>query len=735
MNKKTKTTTLRITGMHCASCSAILTRALQKVDGVTSAVVNYSTEKATVTFESSLTQENILVEAVKKKGYGAEILGGESFGREEKLREQEIQKIKFKVIFSSILSVPALFISMVLMALPYREYVLWILSTPVQFYIGWPFYQGTWAALKNKSANMDSLIAIGTSAAYFYSLYVIFFVPEGHQYFEISAILITLVLLGKYLEALAKGKTSQAIAKLVKMGAKTATVIRKGKELKIPVEEVVVGDIVIVKPGEKIPVDGVLTEGYSAVDESLVTGESIPVEKKKGDAVIGSTINKQGTFRFRATKVGTETTLSRIVKLIEEAQSKKAPIQRFADQISAYFVPIVIAVAVLTFLIWYVVLNAALEFSLIAAVAVVVIACPCALGLATPTSIMVGTGKGALHGILIKGGDVLEAAHKIKYIVFDKTGTITKGKPEVTDVVPAQGVSEKELLTIAGSLEKSSEHPLAEAIVKYAQEKKVSFKKISGFQAVVGKGVRGKLGSQEYYLGNLKLMKEKNVSVSSLVPKLESLEQEGKTVMILAEKKKILGLIAVADEIKEDSTEAIAVLKSMGIVPYMITGDNKRTAQAIAKKVGIEKFFAEVLPEDKAKQVKELQRKGKVAMVGDGINDAPALAQADIGIAMGSGTDVAMETGNIVLMKNSLLDIPRAVKLSRMTMAKIKQNFFWALIYNVLGIPLAAGVLYPFTGWLLSPIIAGGAMALSSVSVVTNSLLLRRKSLKLKKQR
>jgi len=682
-----------------------------------------------------LTQENILVEAVKKKGYGAEILGGESFGREEKLREQEIQKIKFKVIFSSILSVPALFISMVLMALPYREYVLWILSTPVQFYIGWPFYQGTWAALKNKSANMDSLIAIGTSAAYFYSLYVIFFVPEGHQYFEISAILITLVLLGKYLEALAKGKTSQAIAKLVKMGAKTATVIRKGKELKIPVEEVVVGDIVIVKPGEKIPVDGVLTEGYSAVDESLVTGESIPVEKKKGDAVIGSTINKQGTFRFRATKVGTETTLSRIVKLIEEAQSKKAPIQRFADQISAYFVPIVIAVAVLTFLIWYVVLNAALEFSLIAAVAVVVIACPCALGLATPTSIMVGTGKGALHGILIKGGDVLEAAHKIKYIVFDKTGTITKGKPEVTDVVPAQGVSEKELLTIAGSLEKSSEHPLAEAIVKYAQEKKVSFKKISGFQAVVGKGVRGKLGSQEYYLGNLKLMKEKNVSVSSLVPKLESLEQEGKTVMILAEKKKILGLIAVADEIKEDSPEAIAVLKSMGIVPYMITGDNKRTAQAIAKKVGIEKFFAEVLPEDKAKQVKELQRKGKVAMVGDGINDAPALAQADIGIAMGSGTDVAMETGNIVLMKNSLLDIPRAVKLSRMTMAKIKQNFFWALIYNVLGIPLAAGVLYPFTGWLLSPIIAGGAMALSSVSVVTNSLLLRRKSLKLKKQR
>ncbi|MDP3639683.1 MAG: heavy metal translocating P-type ATPase [Nanoarchaeota archaeon] len=729
--KKVERTTLKISGMHCASCSTILTKALQKVPGVTSAVVNYSTEKGTVTFDPAHVQEAMLVEAVKKKGYGAEILKEESYAREEKLRQQEIQALKRKVLISSVLSFPALLISMFFTFLPYREYILWILATPVQFYIGWPFYRGTWAALKNKSANMDSLIAIGTSAAYFYSVYALLFSAEAHQYFEISAILITLVLLGKYLEAVAKGKTSQAIAKLVKLGAKTATVIRQGKELQIPIEQVIVSDIVIVKPGEKIPVDGILVEGHSAVDESLVTGESMPVEKKKGDAVIGSTINKQGAFRFKATKVGTETTLARIVRLIEDAQSRKAPIQRFADNVSAYFVPIVIGLALVTFFIWYFVMQEELEFALIAAVAVLVIACPCALGLATPTSIMVGTGKGALHGILIKGGDILEAAHKLRFIVFDKTGTITKGQPEVTDIVPVKGVTEKDVLMLAGSLEKNSEHPLAEAIVQKA--KGHPLKKVSGFQALVGRGVKGKIGASEYYLGNLKLMKERKISMAALLPKLESLEEEGKTVMTLASGKKVLGLIAVADEIKEDSPAAVSILKEMGITTYMITGDNKRTAQAIAKKVGIEKFFAEVLPEEKVSYVKELQRKGKVAMVGDGINDAPAIAQADIGIAMGSGTDVAMETGNIVLMKNSLLDVPRAIKLSRLTMSKVKQNMFWALIYNVLGIPIAAGVLYPFTGWLLSPMLAGAAMALSSVSVVTNALLLRRKSLQLKK--
>ena len=713
--------------MHCASCSNILTRALQKVAGVSSANVNYSTEKAVIEFDDKKADEKALISAVKSKGYGAEVY--RDFGREDAAKKKELRILKWKVILSSFFAGPALLISMFLMDLPFRDYILWALSTPVQFYFGWPFYQGTWSSLKNKSANMDSLIAIGTSAAYFYSVYVILFVAEGHQYFEISAVLITLVLLGKYLEARAKSRTSEAISKLLKIGAKTALVIRKGKEIHIPIEQVVVGDLIRVKPGEKIPVDGIIVEGHSAIDESMVTGESIPVEKKKGDSVIGSTINKVGTFTFKATKVGADTVLSRIVRLIEDAQSKKAPIQRFADEVSAYFVPIVIGIAVFTFLIWYFVLVAELEFALIAAVAVVVIACPCALGLATPTAIMVGTGKGALQGILIKGGDALESAHKLKYVIFDKTGTITKGKPAVTEIVPAPNIFEQKVLEIAASMEKNSEHPLADAIVNAGKARRISWKKVANFQALVGRGVKAKVAGKEYYLGNMRLMKERKISLAGHNSILEKLEREGKTVMILAEQKKVLGLIAVADEIKEDSPQAVAALKKMGIVSYMITGDNERTAKAIAKMAGIEKFFAEVLPEQKAEYVKKLQKQGKVAMAGDGINDAPAIAQADIGIAMGSGTDVAMETGNVVLMKNSLMDVPRAVRLSKLTMAKIKQNMFWALVYNILGIPIAAGILYPWTGWLLSPIIAGGAMALSSVSVVTNSLLLKRKRL------
>lgn len=718
-------TTLRITGMHCASCSGILTRALQKVAGVSSANVNYSTEKAVVEFDEKKADEAALIAAVKSKGYGAEAY--RDLAKEEVSKKKELKILKWKVIVSTLFSVPALIISMFLMDLPFRDSVLWALSTPVQFYIGWPFYQGTWTALKNKSANMDSLIAIGTSAAYFYSVYVILFIAEGHQYFEISAVLITLVLLGKYLESKAKSRTSEAIAKLLKIGAKTALVVRKGKEISIPIEQVVAGDIIRVRPGEKIPVDGVIVEGHSAIDESMVTGESIPVEKKKGDSIIGSTLNKVGTFTFKATRVGGETVLARIVKLIEDAQSKKAPIQRFADEVSAYFVPIVMGIAILTFLAWYFIFSATAEFALIAAVAVLVIACPCALGLATPTAIMVGTGKGALHGILIKGGDALESAHKLKYVIFDKTGTITKGKPAVTEMVPLQKMPEQKILEIAASMEKNSEHPLAEAIVAEGKKRKISWKKATNFQAIVGRGVKAKVAGKEYYLGNQRLMKEKRILLSGHNSTLEKLEREGKTVMILAEKKKVLGLIAVADEIKEDSPQAVAALKKMGIVSYLITGDNERTAKAIAQKAGIDKFFAEVLPEQKAEYVKKLQKKGKVAMVGDGINDAPAIAQADIGIAMGSGTDVAMETGNVVLMKNSVMDVPRAVRLSKLTMAKIKQNMFWALIYNVVGIPVAAGIFYSWTGWLLSPIIAGGAMALSSVSVVTNSLLLKGK--------
>ncbi|MFA6461441.1 MAG: heavy metal translocating P-type ATPase [Candidatus Woesearchaeota archaeon] len=715
-------TILKIQGMHCASCSAVLNKTLNKVPGVKNANVNLSTEKASVEFDRNLIGEQGLIKIVKDRGYNAYVFKEQDVKAEEKNKREELKELKLKLIISIVLSLPALILSMFVMQFPFREYILWILTTPVQFYIGATFYKGAWNALKNKTSNMDTLIALGTSAAYSYSVFAIFF--GGDQYFEASAVLITLVILGKYLELVAKGKTSEAITKLMQLGAKTATVIRNKKEVKVPIEEVQVNDLVLVKPGEKVPVDGIIVEGYSALDESMITGESIPVEKKKGDMVIGSTLNKHGSFTFRATKVGAETTLSRIIKLIEEAQTKKAPIQRFADNISSYFVPVVIAISLLTFIVWYWVVGAAFSFALVTAVAVLVIACPCALGLATPTAIMVGTGKGAKEGILIKGGEALETAHELKAIVFDKTGTITKGQPAVTDILPNK-ISEKTFLEIAGSMEKNSEHPLADAIVNKAKMEKVVWKKVTNFKAIPGKGVTAKINGKTYSLGNSKLIPVD----SSWTRKINSLEEEGKTVMTLSEEKKVLGVIAVADEIKEDSPEAIRKLKGLGLRIYMITGDNQRTAKAIAQKVGIEHFFAEVLPEHKASHVKELQKKGKVAMVGDGINDAPALAQADIGIAMGSGTDVAMESGSIVLMRNSLLDIPRAIKLSKMTMSKIKQNMFWALFYNVLGIPVAAGVLYSFTGWLLNPMIAGGAMALSSVSVVTSSLLLKRRKI------
>jgi len=716
-----KKTTIKITGMHCQSCVNVLNRALGKEKGVKSANVNFSTEKAALEFDEKLTNEDKLISIIQSKGFDGHVAIDVDIKKEEKERKLELNKLRNKVILSAFFAIPAFILGMFFMKnpIPFQDIIMWALATPIQFYIGAQFYQGAWAALKNKTSNMDTLVALGTSAAYFYSVYAVIS-GQGHQYFEASAVLITLVILGKYLEAVAKGKTSEAISKLMKLGAKNATVIRKGKTLKIPIDNVIAGDIVFVKPGEKIPVDGIIVEGHSSIDESLVTGESIPIEKKKGDAVIGSTTNKVGSFKFRATKVGSETTLSRIVRLIEEAQTKKAPIQRFADIVSSFFVPVVILISLIAFAVWFSLVHATLGFALTASVAVLVIACPCALGLATPTAIMVGTGKGAKSGILIKGGDALETAHKLKFVVFDKTGTITKGKPEVTDI-------EGDILVTAASLEHDSEHPLAEAIVTKAKGKKL--KKVTGFKAIVGKGVKGKMGGKEYYFGKPKLMSELKVNISNYSNKIEELEKEGKTVMVLSSGKKALGLIAVADEIKEDSPIAINMLQKLGIKTYMITGDNKRTAEAIAKKAGITNIFSEVMPEDKAKYVKKLQRKGKVAMVGDGINDAPALAQSDIGIAMGSGTDVAMESGSIVLMKDSLVDVAKAIKLSKLTMSKIRQNMFWALFYNVLGIPIAAGVLYPFTGWLLSPMIAGGAMALSSVSVITNSLLLKNKKL------
>ena len=721
-----KKITLDINGMHCASCSAVINKALTKTDGVVKSNVNLTTNKATIQYNENKLTPDTLISVVKSKGYGANLNTGKTNNSENE--KKEIKNLKNKFIFSLILTIPVFVLSMffTINQIPFQNYIIWLLATPIQFIVAGQMYKSAFTALKVKTANMDTLIVLGTSAAYFFSVYILF--TNGmHLYFEASAVLITIVILGRLLEAKAKQRTSDAIKALIELKPKIATVIRNNIEIKIPVDEVIEGDVIIVKPGEKIPVDGKVIEGSSTVDESMVTGESISIEKITGDNVIGGTINKFGTLSFVATRVGSNTTLARIIKLIEDAQGSKAPIQRFADNISSYFVPIILLIAITTFLIWYFLVGAGFNFALLTSIAVLVIACPCALGLATPTAIMVGTGKGAKEGILIKGGEALEIAHKIKYVILDKTGTITKGKPEVTDIISLNKLNKDELLTIAASIEKASEHPLAEAIVNKAEN--LNLIKVIDFNAIAGHGITAKINNNIYYFGNLRLMNKKNVDVSKNKQIIENLENDGKTVMMLAENNTLIGLVAVADEIKESSSYAIKKLQEQNIIVYMITGDNIRTAKAIAKKVNIQNYFAEVLPEDKANYVKDLQKLGKVAMVGDGINDGPAIAQADIGIAMGSGADVAMETGNIVLMKNDLIDVSKAIKLSKITMTKIKQNMFWALFYNVLGIPIAAGLLYPLTGWLLNPMIAGGAMALSSVSVISNSLLLKIKKL------
>tara|TARA_Y100000310_G_scaffold321873_1_gene380124 strand:- start:1210 stop:3363 length:2154 start_codon:yes stop_codon:yes gene_type:complete len=714
-------TELQITGMHCASCAANINNTLNKLNQV-KANVNFSTSKATILHSKNITQKS-LIKKVEDLGFNASIAQGNAFEKQAKQQKKEIKHYRNTFLFSLIFAIPAFIIGMIFMwfniHIPYQDYILWFLATPIQFIVGYQFYKGTWTAIKSKTANMDSLIALGTTAAYLFSVYAVLFNPSLGQYFETSAILITLVVMGRWFEAIAKGKTSDAIKKLMHLAPKFATVKRRGKHIKVPVEQIKVGDVIIVKPGERIPVDGLVISGHSTVNESMITGESIPIEKRKGDKVISATINKHGTLTFKATAVGANTTLAQIIKLIDEAQGQKAPIQRFADTISGYFVPTVIAISLITFISWTLFFNKPVSFALIAAVAVLVIACPCALGLATPTAIMVGSGKGARKGILIKGGEALETAHKLDYIILDKTGTITKGEPEVTDIIG------KPTLKIAASLERASEHPLAEAIVKRSK----TFFKTTSFKAIPGHGVTGKIKLKQYWLGNKRLMKKNKISLTKHAKQITKLESQGKTVMVLSDKKQVIGLIAVADTIRKSSPRAIKQLRKLGLKVYMITGDNEKTAKAIARKTGINNVFAEVLPKDKANYVKKLQKKGKVAMIGDGINDSIALAQADIGIAMGSGTDVAMETGNIVLMKNDLLDVPKAINLSKQTMSKIKQNMFWALFYNSMGIPIAAGVLYPFTGWLLSPIIAAGAMALSSVSVVTNSLLLKGKKL------
>lgn len=733
--------TLSITGMHCASCSALITRKLKKTAGVEEANVNYGANKARIRFDPAQVNEQGLIAAVKAAGYGAVMANEQDREAEQKRRLGEIATYRWKFWTGLTLSLPMLGFMIVSffpnsplheVLLPYMGFLSLLLATPVQFWLGYGFYRGFWSSLKMGTFSMDSLIAIGTSTAYFYSLwnFIVHILEHGsllgevHDlYFEVAALLITFVLLGKWLEARAKGSTSEAIQKLMGLQAKTARILKDGRTLDIPIEEVQVGDTVIVRPGEKVPVDGMVTRGLTSIDESMLTGESIPVEKKEGDKVFGATMNGHGSIEFRAEKVGSETALAQIIRFVEDAQGSKAPIQAFADWVSSWFVPAVIGIAILTFVIWWL-LGAELTFALLAFVSVIVIACPCALGLATPTSIMVATGKGAEYGILIRGGEPLEAACKINTIIFDKTGTLSKGRPEVTNVI-AFGGSKDNVLSIAASLEQGSEHPLAESIVNHAKEKGTTLTAAERFKAIPGHGVEGEIDSKTYFLGNRKLMQKITVSTLEAEEQMQTLEDEGKTAMLLADEKHILGIVAVADTLKETSTEAVQRLKAMGIEVYMITGDNKRTAHALAREAGIENVLAEVLPEDKANEVKKLQSAGKkVAMVGDGINDSPALAQSDLGIAMGSGTDIAMETGGIVLVKNDLRDVVTAIRLSRATVGKIHQNMFFALFYNIIGIPIAARA-FAFMGIILRPELAGLAMAFSSVSVVTNSLLLK----------
>jgi len=739
-------TNLSLFGMHCSSCANIIERSLKKIPGVSSANVNFAAEKANVIYDESKVKTQDLIEAVSKAGYKAELVDAKDSDYEHRKREQETKVYSKKFWFSFALSLPMLYFMLLdffaipgkAAVLPFVGIISLILTLPIQFIVGAGFYKGMWASLKMKTFNMDSLIAIGTSTAFIYSLvnFVNYFIKTGsvlgqngkvpELYFETAAYLITFVILGKWLEIRTKGKTGDAIKKLMGLQAKTARVIRNGATLDVPIDSVVLGDIIIVRPGEKVPIDGKIVKGASAIDESMLTGESLPVEKKVGNNVIGATINKTGSFEFEVTKIGSETTLAQIIRLIEDAQGSKAPIQGFADKISAVFVPTVIGLAILTFIVWFFFLGATLSFALMAFTSVIVIACPCALGLATPTSLMVGTGKGAQYGILVKGGEPLEAACHINVVVFDKTGTLTNGKPEVTDIIQFENLDEDEILMVAASLEKQSEHPLAEAIYSHANEEGIKLEEVTEFSSFTGRGVKGVIDKVEYYFGNRKLITETlGLSIDKVGRKLIKLEEQGKTAMILATKEKVVGAVAVADTVKKTSAEAVAKLKKLGIKVYMITGDNERTAQAIASQVGIENVLAEVLPEDKASEVKKLQQSNyKVAMVGDGINDAPALAQADLGIAMGSGTDVAMEAGGIVIMKNDLNDVVTAFELSRETMSKIKQNMFFALFYNVIGIPIAAR-LFSSYGLVLKPELAGLAMAMSSISVVGNSLLLK----------
>lgn len=728
-----------ITGMTCAACSTRIEKGLNKLEGVTLANVNLALENATVEYNPAQISVADIIGRVEKLGYGA--INKEDEKQAVDYREQAIQKQKKKFIISAILSLPLLwtmvghfsFTSFIYMPeFLMNPWVQMALATPVQFIIGRQFYVSAYKALRNGSANMDVLVVMGTSAAYFYSVYQAIITTGEHHtanlYFETSAVLITLIILGKLFEAKAKGRSSEAIKKLMGLQAKTALVIRNETEIEIPLAEVVTGDTILVKPGEKIPVDGEVVEGNTAIDESMLTGESIPVDKAIGDALFGSTINKNGFLKMKATKIGRDTALAQIIKVVEDAQGSKAPIQRLADKISGVFVPIVIGIAILTFLVWIIWVNPGeVTPALEALIAVLVIACPCALGLATPTSIMAGSGRAAEFGILFKGGEHLETTHHIDTVIVDKTGTVTNGKPELTDIVVASGIAEEEFLSLIGAAEKQSEHPLAEAIVKGIQDRGILLKGVQSFEAIPGYGVKTVVDNKEILVGTRKLMNSYHVDILNILPVMEELEANGKTAMLASIEGQYAGLVAVADTVKETSKKAIKRLRDMNIEVIMMTGDNQRTATAIGREVGIDHVIAEVLPEGKAEEVKKLQAAGKkVAMVGDGINDAPALAVADIGMAIGTGTDVAMEAADITLIRGDLNSIADAIIMSHKTMRNIKQNLFWAFGYNVLGIPIAA------VG-LLAPWVAGAAMAFSSVSVVLNALRLQK--VKLEKNR
>jgi Cu+-exporting ATPase len=776
----TATLELPITGMTCANCANTIERRLNKLEGVTDVNVNFASEKAVVEYVVGLVSRADLVAAVRQAGYDVVEVEGDEESMEDAeaaARAAEVRHQMQRFFVGAAFSLPLLILSMGrdLGLFGMWAHDLWVgwlflaLATPVQFWVGWDYYTGAYKALRNGAANMDVLVALGTTVAYVYSLAVLIALTLGttilgtHVYFETAAVIITLIVLGKLLEARAKGQTSAAIKKLMGLRAKTARIVRNGQEVDVPIEEVAVGDVVLVRPGEKIPVDGVMREGRSAVDESMITGESLPVEKAPGDPVIGATLNKQGLLKFEATKVGRETALAQIIKLVEQAQGSKAPIQRLVDKVSAYFVPAVIVLALITFGVWWAV-GGAFVPALLRLVAVLVIACPCAMGLATPTSIMVGMGKGAEQGILFRSSTALEQAHRLTAIVLDKTGTITRGEPSVTDMVvrdgfrlpvpqlataggapvtagravdaSANGVrAEKNpadhLLRLAASAERGSEHPLGESIVRSAQDKGLTLSDPENFEGIAGRGVFARIDGHDVLVGNLRLMRERDVALNGLEAKAEQLQSQAKTAMWLAVDGQASALIAVADTIKESSKEAVAAMHEMGLTVAMMTGDNTATAEAIAREVGIDRVFAEVMPGDKADYVKKLQEEGyRVAMVGDGINDAPALAQADVGMAIGTGTDVAMEAADVTLMRGDLRSVSQAIRLSKATMRNIKQNLVWAFAYNVALIPVAAGVLAPFAwapDWLrqLHPILAAAAMAFSSISVVTNSLRLR----------